>query len=116
MLPLPEKALRREIVALHVKTLSQKAVAVDLELMLEIYLSELRAFPGDVVRDVLRAWSGKFFPARAELKRAITNDRRVSERKLRIDALKAFLSGEQLKEPKGLPPTEAQIRRNQQHF
>ena len=109
---LPEKDLRHELLALHVKTVRANNGDMDLELTLEVYLAELKAYPGDVVRDVLRNWPGKFFPAWAELKDAITQDRRIRERRQRIEALGAFLDGRQPDEPERKPPTTAQIERN----
>lgn len=114
--PLPEKELRRELVALHLKTVSQKTAGADLDLQLEIYLSELQKFPGDITRDVLRRWSGKFFPAFAELREAIATDRRNGERRLRIAALRLFLDGDKEDKPKGKPPTDEQMKRARNHF
>lgn len=114
--PLPQIDLKRELVALHLKTKSAKSGETDVELLLEIYLSELRAFPGDVVRDVLRGWSGVFFPAWAELKEEIIQDRRIRERRLRIVALREFLRGSAEETAKGPRPTDEQIERNSRYF
>ena len=101
--PLPQQALRQELVKLHVKTASAKTGAVDLELTLEVYLDGLQAYPGDVVRDVLRNYPGTFFPAFAELKQAITTDKRIAGRLQRIDALEDFLDGNPKQTPKPRP-------------
>ena len=101
--PLPQQDLRQELVKLHVKTASAKSGAIDLELTLEVYLDGLQAYPGDVVRDVLRNYPGKFFPAFAELRQAITTDKRIAGRLQRIDALEDFLDGKPEQTPKPRP-------------
>lgn len=94
------------------KTVSAKAAETDLDLTLEIYLHELQNFPGDVVRDALRRWAGKFFPAWAELREILLSDPRIKARTQRINALSAFLNGRQEQQPERIPPTQAQIDRN----
>ena len=116
MRPLPDAALRQELVALHLKTVSRKGTEIDLNLRLEVFLKELSAFPGDVVRDCLRHWPDKFFPAWAELREAIAADRRIRERRQRIGALERFLIGAQDTERQGPPPTDEQVERMRKHF
>lgn len=111
--PLPENALRRELVALHAITPSAKKGETDLELMLEIYVKKLQDFPGDVARDALQNWSGSFFPSWPELRDVIASDWRIRERRQRLDALRAFLNNEQDEKPSGPAPTPEQIARNE---
>ena len=102
---------------LHAKTINRNTADVDLDLMLEIYLGELKAYPGDVVRDHVRRWASKYFPAWVELKENIVSDRRISERRQRMMALQAFLSGTEDDEILShRRPTQAQIERNERHF
>jgi hypothetical protein len=41
------------------------------DLTMEAYIKRLRPYPGDVVREVLQSWSGKWFPTWGELKEVL---------------------------------------------
>lgn len=97
---------------LYLKTIRRGEGDVDREGLFRIYARDLSFFPGDVVADAIRNYRGKYFPALIELQDSIEKDRRISERRLRIEALRAFLNGEQ-QDCNGPPPTEAQLERNQ---
>ena len=114
--PLPPERLIGLLGELNLKTIPRAEDGDDREGRFRLYARELQAFPGDVVRDCLRNWPDKFFPAWTELRDAIAGDRRIKERRQRVDALRKFLNGEQGGEPLGPPPTDQQIQRMRDHF
>lgn len=96
-----DQALRQALVILSAKTITRNQSDSDLELTLEIYLKSLKSLPGDISLSVINSWSGKYFPAWAELSEAILSDSRYIQRRRRINALREFIT--QSGEPSGPP-------------
>lgn len=102
--PAPEAAIARELGRLRLLTVSRD-IGQDLTLMLAAYVDELRAYPGDAVRDVLRGWAGRFWPSWDELRREL--DRITTPRRALLDALKRGYQPTET-EPSWRPPTAAE--------
>lgn len=110
MRPAPDDALRKALVALHVKTIRRAESEKDSNLALKIYLVELKRYPGDIALDTLATWRSKFFPAWPELREAIERDWRFVERSQRIRALFDYLDGISEQRPAEKPTAEQHAR------
>ncbi len=75
--PAGEDFALTELARLRTMTISRD-VGQDLALVLSAYADELQRYPADAVREVLRGWRGKFWPAWAELAERL--DRLVAPR------------------------------------
>ena len=65
--PASVEAIEEWLAILSVKTVPRADSAGRLELMVSTYAAHLREYPGDVVRHVLAAWAGKWWPTWGEL-------------------------------------------------
>ncbi len=74
----------------------------DLTMIFAVYTDELRRYPVDAVRTVLREWPGKYWPAIAELKPSL--DRLVVPRRALLIALERGYRQPE-KSPDWIPPT-----------
>ena len=97
--PLPWDRLVKLLGELYLKTARRSEEDFDRDALFSLYGRALSAYPGDVVRDAINGYRGKFFPALVELQDEISTDRRIRERRLRIEALRAFLNGDQGEKP-----------------
>lgn len=70
MKPLTHNDVVAELTGLRALTKSRASDGDDLKLLLTAYTQRLRAYPADVVREVLTSWANRetFFPSWAELK------------------------------------------------
>ncbi|HKL70864.1 hypothetical protein, partial [Salibaculum sp.] len=86
MAPATEDETTADLVRLSLMT---KGAARDedlAELQLAAYLENLRAYPGDLVREVLRGWRGTFWPSWGEL--ADELDKATAPRRVWLNALR----------------------------
>lgn len=113
MRPLPEARMFGALGELYIRTARRGEGETDKEALFRIYARDLAAYPGDVTLSAITGYRGTFFPALGELQEIIERDSRIRERRLRLEAFRAFLTGEPEK-PKGPPPTAEQIERNAQ--
>lgn len=68
LLPAAVPQIERWIGELSVITARRAESQFEAELSLSAYSSRLAGYPGDIVRDTVLGWSGKWFPTWAELK------------------------------------------------
>jgi len=101
--PAPREKLLALLSELYLKTAKVGASDEDFRARMEVYARCLSAYPADVACETLRGWRSTFFPTWDELASAIEGDRRISERRLRLDAFERFLCGKQDEKPKGNP-------------
>lgn len=86
MKPATEEEMTKELVRLSLMTKGAAREEGMAEMQLAAYIEELSAYPGDLMREVLRGWRGTFWPAWGEL--AAELDRRVAPRYARLHALR----------------------------
>lgn len=101
----PRDRLLAWLSELYLKTARPGSNDEDFKARLQIYARDLAGFPADIVLEAIRDWRGTFFPAFTELAVKIETDRRLAERRTRIEALELFLAGRQDEKPKGKPVT-----------
>lgn len=70
--PLPRDEIVKLLARLKVVTIRRGEGEADLTLQFSAYADDLSKWPADVVREVLMAWDGKWWPALAELEDAMT--------------------------------------------
>lgn len=85
------EALARAVSELYLLCARANERDEDRVAVVTLYAEKLRQWPGDLAIDAIRGWRGKFFPALPELEQHITGDSRLRERRLRMQALKAFV-------------------------
>jgi hypothetical protein len=88
--PAGEEILITELGRLRAMTVSRD-VGQDLAMLFAIYADELRDYPADAIRDVLRAWprAERFWPSAAELRERL--DRLVKPRRALLAGLRGNL-------------------------
>lgn len=84
--PAPLERIEHWIAEVNAITARRGETAAEAELALTAYSSRLRQYPGDIVRDTLLSWGGKWFPTWGELKEIL--DVRTSPRTQMLLALK----------------------------
>jgi hypothetical protein len=78
MAPAPARKIEHWIGEVSAITARRSETAEEAEIALSAYTARLRKYPGDIVRDTLLAWSGKWFPSWGELKEIL--DERTAPR------------------------------------
>jgi hypothetical protein len=78
MAPAPARKIEHWIGEVSAITARRGETAEEAEIALSAYTARLRKYPGDIVRDTLLAWSGKWFPSWGELKEIL--DERTAPR------------------------------------
>lgn len=105
--PASEEFVIAELGRLRLLTVSRD-IGQDLAFVFAVYADELKRYPADAVRDVLRGWRGKWWPAWAELSEKL--DRLVVARKALRDALKRGYRQPEYSPDWIPPPTDEQKR------
>jgi len=85
LLPAPIEKIEDWLGELSAITARRAETAIEAEISLSAYSSRLSTYPGDIVRDTLLTWSGKWFPTWGELKEIM--DVRTSPRAAIRDAV-----------------------------
>lgn len=108
--PAPDDLIEEWLAELSVKTARRKASELGAELALSVYTSHLRQYPADVVRHVLRAYRGQWFPTWGELAERL--DELTDPRLMVRDHLFGLLEGNEVKQIAADPIAErlAQLR------
>jgi hypothetical protein len=102
--PAPMGRIEGWLAELDVLTARRGGSATEAGLLLSAYAGRLRNYPGDIVRDVLAAWPGKWFPTWAELQDVL--DRAAAPRVVLHRALVARASGANKRYVAMAPQTE----------
>lgn len=74
MAPAADGDIRLWLVELSTITARRSEGVEDAALTLTAYTSRLNQYPGDIVRQTLKDWSGKWFPTWSELKEILDDD------------------------------------------
>lgn len=90
LLPAPIEKIEDWLGELSAITARRSETAIEAEISLSAYSSRLTTYPGDIVRDTLLTWSGKWFPTWGELKEIM--DARTAPRTAIRDAVLKVLN------------------------
>ena len=90
MAPADEADLYRWLAELSLLTVTRAHAGASAELMITAYTKRLLTYPGDIARQVLETWSGKWFPVWADLNDAL--GRLLAERRTIVDAVSTKLA------------------------
>jgi len=88
--PADKADLYRWLAELSLVTIMRGHAGAGAELMITAYTKRLLTYPGDIARQVLESWSGKWFPTWAELDDAL--GRFLVERRAIVEAVSAKLA------------------------
>lgn len=97
--PAPVEKVEHWLGELSAITARRTETAIEAEISLSAYTGRLRGYPGDIVRDTLLGWSGKWFPTWGELKEIM--DERTAPRIAIRDAIQKLIAPPPLPKSKG---------------